>query len=142
MVQVPCLQRTCALFSAIRESYRFQSRSNYLTICCPQELFRHAGEGPRKFEKEDRTMTRRLRVLLSAGVFLLPCLPLAAADGTPPSPTFARPVSFAVSAPLREIAKLPAPTQWGFHNTETQARIPKPLRAVGRVVDPVEQSVA
>ena len=56
-------------------------------------------------------MTRRLTVLLSAGVFLLPCLPLAAANGTSPSPTFARPVNFAVSPPLREIAKLPAPTQ-------------------------------
>ena len=87
-------------------------------------------------------MTRRLTVLLSAGVFSPPCLPLSAANGASPSPTVNRPVSFAVSAPLREIAKLPSPTQWGFHNTETQARIPKPLRSIGRVVDPVEQSAA
>ena len=87
-------------------------------------------------------MTRRLTLLLSAGVLLLPCLPLAAANGTSPSPKFARPVSFAVSPPVREIAKLPAPTQWGFHQMETQSRVPKPTRSIGRVVDPVEQSAA
>ncbi len=87
-------------------------------------------------------MTRSICAWTAAGAFLLLCLPLAAADGASPAPIVNGPVRFAVSLPLREIAKLPGAPSWGFHQMETQSRIPKPIRSLGRVVDTVEQSVA
>lgn len=77
--------------------------------------------------------------LVSAGVLLCLSIPLGA---TEPTPIFHRASNFAVSAPVREIAKLPAAPQWGFHQMESLSRIPKPIRQLGPVVDPVEQSVA
>ena len=44
---------------------------------------------------------------------------------------------FAVSPPLRDLAKLPAPPQYGFHEASPVRRIPK--RPAGRVPDRVEQ---
>jgi len=49
-------------------------------------------------------------------------------------------VRFAVSPPLRELAKLPQPPQFAFHEANPVRRIPK--RPVGQVVDAVEQSSA
>jgi hypothetical protein len=87
-------------------------------------------------------MSRSLYFVASAGLCFLSCLPLAAADTASPSPTLGKPVSFAVSPPLREIAKLPAQPVWALHETESQSRVPKPMRKLGPVVDLVEQNSA
>jgi hypothetical protein len=44
---------------------------------------------------------------------------------------------FAVSPPLRDLAKLPHSPQYGFHEANPVRRIPK--RPIGHVTDPVEQ---
>ncbi len=46
-------------------------------------------------------------------------------------------VAFGVSAPLRDLAKLPQPAQYGFHEASPVRRIPK--HATEQVVDRVEQ---
>jgi len=67
---------------------------------------------------------------------LICALPLCAQD----SPKEVnRPVAFAVSPPLRELAKLPQAPVYGFHQANPVHQVPKPY--AGRVVDPVEQNV-
>src|SRR5271157_4443305 len=74
--------------------------------------------------------------LLAVGALLLCCLPLAAADN---NTSINQAVRFAVSPPLRDLAKLPPRPQYGFHEANPVRRIPK--RPVGGpVVDTVEQS--
>ncbi len=75
--------------------------------------------------------------MLAMGVLLLGALPLAAqANNT----YIQHAVRFAVSPPLSELAKLPPPPTYGFHEANPVRRIPK--RAVGHIVDTVEQSAA
>ena len=85
-------------------------------------------------------MSRSLNFVISAGLCLSFSLPLAAADSASPTPIVGRAVNFVVSPPLREIAKMPAPPRYSLHQTETQSRVPKPMRKMGPVVDLVEQN--
>jgi hypothetical protein len=66
-------------------------------------------------------------------VALLLCsLPLVAQDAVRHA------VAFGISAPLGDLAKLPQPLQYGFHEANPVHRVPK--RSFGQVVDAVEQS--
>src|SRR3974377_2028065 len=56
------------------------------------------------------------------------------------APTVTHAAKFAVSPPLRELAKLPQPAQYGFHEINPLGRIP--MKEFGKVVDPGEQSFA
>ena len=69
---------------------------------------------------------------LALGALLLCSLPLAAQDAVN------HPVKFAISDPLGELAKLPQPLHYGFHEANPVRRVPKP--SSGQVVDTVEQS--
>src|SRR5208283_1494401 len=73
--------------------------------------------------------------MLAMGVLLLCALPLAAQEN---NTYINHAVRFAVSPPLRDLAKLPQKPQYGFRLAPPYRRIPKP--AVGPVVDTVEQS--
>jgi len=73
--------------------------------------------------------------MLAVGVLLLCCLPLAAQDN---NTYINHAVRFAVSPPLRDLAKLPQKPQYGFREANPVRRIPK--NPIGHVVDPVEQS--
>jgi hypothetical protein len=55
-----------------------------------------------------------------------------------PEPTVREATGFAVSPPLRELAKVPRPPHYGFHEAPPLLRIPK--RDSGVDVDPVEQN--
>jgi len=73
--------------------------------------------------------------MLAMGVLLLCTLPLAAQDNN----TYLQHAErFAVSPPLRDLAKLPPHPQYGFHEANPVRRVPK--HAIGQVVDRVEQS--
>ena len=71
---------------------------------------------------------------LAVSLLLLCSLPLAAQDPV----NHAR--AFAVSEPLGELAKLPQPLQYGFHEANPVRRTPKRSFGEGQAVDPVEQS--
>jgi len=75
--------------------------------------------------------------MLAVGVLLLCALPLVAEEH---NTYIQHPVRFAVSPPLRDLAKLPQPPQYGFREANPVRHIPK--RPFGRVVDPVEQNSA
>ena len=72
--------------------------------------------------------------VLAVGVLLLCIPPLAAQDQ---NTYIQHAVRFAVSPPLRDLARLPQSPQYGFHEASPVRRIPK--RSVGRVVDKVKQ---
>jgi hypothetical protein len=72
---------------------------------------------------------------LVLGVFLSCILPLAAQND---NTYLQHAVRFAVSSPLRDLAKLPQPPQYGFREVNPVRRIPK--RSTGQAVDAVEQS--
>jgi hypothetical protein len=74
--------------------------------------------------------------MLAVGALLLCALPLAAQDNN----TYINHATrFAVSPALRDLAKLPQPQHYGFHEANPVRRVPKrPI--IGSVVDPVEQS--
>jgi hypothetical protein len=76
--------------------------------------------------------------MLAVGVLVLCALPLAAQDNN----TYIQHAErFAVSPPLRDLAKLPQPPHYGFHEANPVRHLPKrPVE--GRVVDTVEQSSA
>ncbi len=77
--------------------------------------------------------TTKVRVSLLVLGFLLTCsLPLAAKDAVN------HPVAFGISAPLGELAQLPQPLHYGFHEANPVRRVPK--RSFGQIVDRVEQS--
>jgi hypothetical protein len=78
--------------------------------------------------------------MLAVVVLLLCALPLAAQDSAAPEPTVRQAVGFAVSPPLRDLAKLPRAPQYGLHEALPVRRIPK--RNFGVAVDPVEQNTA
>jgi len=63
-----------------------------------------------------------------------------AQDNSSTTPIVNHAVHFAVSPPLRELAKLPQPAQYGFHEANPVRRYP--MKEFGKVVDPVEQSFA
>jgi len=91
-------------------------------------------------KENGKSMTRRkARIIgasmLAVGVLLLCCLPLAAQDNN----TYINHATrFAVSVPLRDLAKLPQSPRYGVHEANPVRRIAK--RPVGPVVDTVEQS--
>jgi hypothetical protein len=73
--------------------------------------------------------------MLAVVVLLLCALPLVAQDNN----TYVQhAVRFAVSPPLRDLAKLPQPPHYGFHEANPVRRVPK--RPVGQTRDTVEQS--
>ena len=78
--------------------------------------------------------------MLVVGLLVLCCLQLAAQDSASPAPTVSEAVGFAVSPPLRDLAKLPQPPQYGVHEALPVRRIPK--HDFGIAVDPVEQNSA
>ena len=73
--------------------------------------------------------------MLAMAVLALCALPLVAQEIT-----VNHAVASGVTAPLRELMKLPQPAQYGFHLSEPYRRIAK--RDFGSSVDPVEQSSA
>ena len=73
--------------------------------------------------------------MLAMGVLLLCGLPLAAQDAI--STPARQAERFAISPPLRELAKLPQKPIYGYHEALPVRRIPK--RNFGKSVDPVEQ---
>jgi hypothetical protein len=75
--------------------------------------------------------------MLTMCVLVVCVLQLVAQDSASPEPTVREAVDFAVSPPLRELAKLPQPPHYGFHQTAPVRRIPK--RDFGITADPVEQ---
>ena len=88
-------------------------------------------------------MTKRslFASMLAMGVLFV--WPLSAQDNTSPKAVVGHAVAFGVSAPLREIAKLPQRPHYGFHEANP-VRIPPlpPGYRQGISVDPVEQSTA
>src|ERR1700686_1430894 len=78
--------------------------------------------------------------MLVVGVLVLCGLPLAAQDSASPEPTVRQAVGFAVSPPLRELAKQPRTPHYGLHEALPVRRIAK--RYFGLAVDPVEQNTA
>src|SRR5580704_11006328 len=81
--------------------------------------------------------------LLVLGVLILCAVPLLAQDTpvSPPTMSFRHPVAFAVTPPLRELAKLPQPPRYGFHESDRGLWVNfHPGRYRAAVVDPVEQS--
>lgn len=82
---------------------------------------------------------RILCALMLAACVLLSTLPMMAQNDSS-VPTVTHAVKFAVSPPLRELAKLPQPPQYGFREANPVRHIP--MKEFGKVVDPVEQSFA
>ncbi len=85
-------------------------------------------------------MTRKLlcALLLVTGAISLSRLPMMAQDNSSSQPVVGHAAKFAVSPPLRELAELPQPPQYGFHEVNPIRRIP--MKDFGYAVDPVEQS--
>ncbi|MGC2110288.1 MAG: hypothetical protein WA655_12280, partial [Candidatus Korobacteraceae bacterium] len=75
------------------------------------------------------------------GLFVLAGLPLWAADTSTPTMTSSQPMAFAVSPPLRELAKLPVQPYYSFHQAHPvrRANIHPNLSFQ---FDPVEQDTA
>ncbi len=78
--------------------------------------------------------------MLAVGVLILCGLQLAAQDSASPEPTVRQAVRFAVSPPVRDLAKLPRAPRYGLHEALPVRRIAKPY--FGLAVDPVEQNTA
>ena len=79
-------------------------------------------------------------IMLGLGILLLCGLPLPAQDSASPKPTVKQAVRFAVSEPLRELAKRPRAPRYGFHEALPVRHIAQ--RDFGVAVDPVEQNAA
>ena len=77
--------------------------------------------------------------MLAVGVLVLCGLQLAAQDSPSPDTTVRQAVRFAVTPPLRDLAKLPRAPHYGVHEAAPVRRIPKP--DLGVAVDPVEQNM-
>ena len=76
--------------------------------------------------------------MLAVSLLALCGIQLAAQDNPSPEPTVSQAVRFAVSPPLRDLAKLPRAPHYGLHEALPVRRIPKP--DLGVTVDPVEQN--
>jgi hypothetical protein len=84
-----------------------------------------------------QTMARSGRVLLLAASLMLMRGSYLSAQQNP-NPALGRPESFAVSQPLRDLAKLPPPFRYGFGNTISARRLQKSPDSPA--MDPVEQT--
>src|SRR5271157_5241410 len=79
--------------------------------------------------------------VLAMGLLLLCGLPMSAQDNSSPKITAQQAEGFAVSEPLRDLAKLPPTLTYGFHETEPPRHVNfHPGRGQETGVDPVEQS--
>ena len=79
---------------------------------------------------------------LAVGV-LLCVLPLVAQNNVQPIITASQAAGFAISPPLRELAKIPPTVQYGFHETEPPRHVDfHPGRGQLSGIDPVEQAFA
>ncbi|MGH9498376.1 MAG: hypothetical protein ACRD3L_04485 [Terriglobales bacterium] len=72
-------------------------------------------------------------LLFTLGTLLLVSIPLTAQDAAHHA------VAFGISARVDDLAKLPQPPQYGFHEANPVRRVPK--RSFGQVVDRAEQSL-
>lgn len=77
---------------------------------------------------------------LGVAALLVSGLPVLAADNASPAPQIGQAIRFAVSPPLRELAKLPRQEQYGFHLAYPPRRVPKPQ--AGLVVDTAQHPPA
>ena len=87
-------------------------------------------------------MTRKILRLSTTAVGMLALffgVPLTAQNNSS-QPTVNHAVASGISAPLRDLAKLPRAPQYGFHEANPVHRIP--MRPAGPVVDRVEQKTA
>jgi hypothetical protein len=87
-------------------------------------------------------MTRRIfhaSTLVAGMLMLFSSVPLTA-QGNSSKPIVNHAVASGISAPLRDLAKLPATPQYGFHEANPVHRIPK--RPAASLVDRVEQNTA
>jgi len=76
-------------------------------------------------------------LLASFGMLLLAALPLAAqsSPATSPTPIVGGVINFAISPPFSELAKLPPPPRWNFHEEEKVRRVNfHPGRVLGPAV--------
>ena len=85
------------------------------------------------------------KTALALTTFLLSVIPVtqaAEAQANLPKMTFNHPIRYAVSLPLRELAKLPPHAPYGFHEEAEPVRHVDrhPGRVLGHPADPVEQS--
>ena len=85
------------------------------------------------------TFHRKGSAMLALGLLLLIGLPLYGADDNSPTMTSGQAIRFAVSPPLRELAKVPGPPAYGFHQAHSVRRANIHPGAF-RQVDPVEQN--
>src|SRR5208283_211055 len=87
------------------------------------------------------TSTRILGTsLVALGVLMLCALPAFAQDNSTPQMTVRHAEGFAISPPLSELAKLPRPPMYGFHEANPVRYVNfHPGRKLGPAVDPVEQ---
>jgi hypothetical protein len=78
---------------------------------------------------------------LLAGMFLICASQMSGQTNPSPKPILRQPVAFAVSPPLRELAKLPSREHYSFHEEQPVRHVDfHPGRVLGHAVDPVEQS--
>ncbi len=75
---------------------------------------------------------------LTLGILLLSGIPVIGQDNS--SATINHATAFAVSAPLRELAKLPGPAQYGYRQANPVGHTPIPKMSSGTSHDPVEQN--
>ncbi len=81
-------------------------------------------------------------LVLSAGLLMLTCLPLSGqSNPSSPTPIMGHVINFTISPPFSELAKMPPPPRWNFHEEEKVRRVDfHPGRVLFPSVDPVEQS--
>ena len=82
-------------------------------------------------------MTRNTARIIGSSMLAMAVLALCALPLVAQEITVNHAVASGVTAPLRDLMKLPQPTQYGFHLAEPYRRIAK--RDFGKSVDPVEQ---
>ncbi len=85
-------------------------------------------------------MTRNTARIIGSSMLAMAVLALCALPLVAQEMTVNHAVASGVTAPLRDLMKLPQPAQYGFHLSEPYRRIAK--RDFGKSVDPVEQSSA
>ena len=86
--------------------------------------------------------THLITLMLGLWFMFAICGPRVIAQENSPTMTSDRPVAFAVSPPLRELAKLPPRPHYGFPDQESTRLFLHSGRDPGPAVDPVEQAFA
>ncbi len=126
-----------------------ESVLNQPTITCPVASVQVDSNASRSCSSKRRmgkTMSKSRIIgasMLAMGVLLLCCLPLLAQNNVQPTITSHQASAFAISQPLRDLAKLPPTVQYGFHETEPPRHVDfHPGRGQQSGVDPVEQAFA